>query len=153
VPLEQIANGPVQVNGERRDGAFPETTTALTDSLPQLSFFRAYTPELVGWFNDFGTSGIADANGGMGRIGTTFNTFSFSAPAGADTLPPNLVPFPFLPPPVSSVTEQFFGAAGFDLGNTERCPGANERDPGDGSTPFTDNGTLDCDPSQVPLGP
>jgi phospholipid/cholesterol/gamma-HCH transport system substrate-binding protein len=153
VPLEQIANGPVQVNGERRDGAFPEATTALTDSLPQLSFFRAYTPELVGWFNDFGTSGIADANGGMGRIGTTFNTFSFSAPAGADTLPPNLVPFPLLPPPVSSVTEQFFGAAGFDLGNTERCPGSNERDPGDGSTPFTDNGTLDCDPSQVPPGP
>jgi hypothetical protein len=27
------------------------------------------------------------------------------------------------------------------------------RDPGDGSTPFTDNGTLPCDPDQVPLGP
>ncbi len=34
-----------------------------------------------------------------------------------------------------------------------RCPGTNERDPGDGSTPFTDNGTLPCDPDQVPLGP
>jgi phospholipid/cholesterol/gamma-HCH transport system substrate-binding protein len=153
VPLEEIANGPVQANGAQRDGAFPESTRALTDSLPQLSFFRAYTPELVGWFNDFGTSGIADANGGIGRIGTTFNTFIFSTPAGADTLPPNLVPFPLLPPPVNTVTEQFFGAAGFDLGNLERCPGANERNPGDNSTPFTDNGTLDCDPSQVPLGP
>jgi phospholipid/cholesterol/gamma-HCH transport system substrate-binding protein len=30
-------------------------------------------------------------------------------------------------------------------------PNANERDPGDNSTPFTDNnGTLACDPSQVP---
>jgi len=32
-------------------------------------------------------------------------------------------------------------------------PGANERDPGDGSTPFTDGGALDCDPSQTPVGP
>jgi phospholipid/cholesterol/gamma-HCH transport system substrate-binding protein len=153
VPLEEIANGPVQVNGASRDGAFPESVAALTDSLPQLSFFRAYTPELVGWFNDFGTSGIADANGGIGRISTTFNTFTVSAPPGADTIPPNVVPFPLLPPPVNTVNEQFFGSAGFDLGNTKRCPGANERDPGDGSTPFTDSGTLDCDPSQVPLGP
>ena len=38
-------------------------------------------------------------------------------------------------------------------GNTARCPGANERNPGDNSTPFTDNGQLACDPSQVPLGP
>ena len=153
VPLEEIANGPVQANGAERDGAFPESTASLTDSLPQLSFFRAYTPELVGWFNDFGTSGIADANGGIGRIGTTFNTFTFSTPAGADTLPPNLVPSPFLPPTPNTVTEQFFGAAGFDLGNTKRCPGANERDPGDGSTPFTDGGQVDCDTSQVPTGP
>src|SRR5687768_12625903 len=76
-PLAEIAVGPVQRNGATREGTFPEATTALTDSLTQLSFFRAYTPELVGWFNDFGPqSGIAEANGALPRIGTTFNTFS-----------------------------------------------------------------------------
>jgi phospholipid/cholesterol/gamma-HCH transport system substrate-binding protein len=153
VPLAEIATGPVQRNGARRQGAFPESVQSLEDGLTNLQFFRGYTPELVGWFNDFGTSGIYDANGGMGRISTTFNTFIFSTPAGADTLPPNLTPFPLLPPPAQTATDQFFSAAGFDLNNIRRCPGANERNPGDNSTPFTADGTLDCDPSQVPLGP
>ena len=43
--------------------------------------------------------------------------------------------------------------SGYDVGNVARCPGANERDPGDGSSPFTDGGTLDCDPTQLPVGP
>jgi phospholipid/cholesterol/gamma-HCH transport system substrate-binding protein len=151
VPLSEIAIGPVKANGATRRGAFPESVRSLEDGLPQLEFFRAYTPELVGWFNDFGTSGIYDANGGIGRIGTTFNTFIFSQPEAS----PNLFPFPIPPlaPVAQSVQDQFFSSAGFDTNNLERCPGANERDPGDGSTPFTDNGTLDCDPSQVPVGP
>ena len=61
-------------------GALGESICALQNGLPSLSFFRPYTPELVGWFNDFGTSGVVDANGGIGRIGTTFNTFSVSGP-------------------------------------------------------------------------
>ena len=32
------------------------------------------------------------------------------------------------------------------------CPGSTERDPGDGANPFTDGGTLNCDPSLVPPG-
>ena len=31
-----------------------------------------------------------------------------------------------------------------------RCPGALERDPGDGSAPFTDGGAINCDPDLVP---
>ena len=119
-------------------GAFGETVCSLRNGLPNLSFFRSYTPELVGWFNDFGpTSGIADANGGIVRISTTFNTFTVGLPE-------------LFKDPQSPIVE----LAG--IGGTQkdaRCPGANERDPGDGSTPFTDNGTLACDPSQVPLGP
>ena len=118
-------------------GAFGETVCSLRNGLPNLSFFRSYTPELVGWFNDFGTSGIQDANGGIGRIATTFNTFTVGLPE-------------LFKDPQSPIVE----LAG--IGGTQkdaRCPGANERDPGDGSTPFTDNGTLACDPSQVPLGP
>jgi hypothetical protein len=37
------------------------------------------------------------------------------------------------------------------IGFTRRCPGADERDPGDGSTPFVTAG-FDCDPTQVPPG-
>jgi phospholipid/cholesterol/gamma-HCH transport system substrate-binding protein len=146
-PLSRIALGPVRRDGTgetpdspRRRGAFPESTEALEDSLRQLQFLRAYTPELVGWFDDFSHSGIYDATGGIGRIASSFNQFPVAEP--------NL-PSVFQPPIDTSVV---FGRL-FDTGNTRRCPGANERDPGDGSTPFTDNGRLNCDPSQVPLGP
>ncbi len=52
-------------------GAFGEQICALKDGLPAVAFLRAYTPELVGWFDDFGHSGTIDANGGIGRISTT----------------------------------------------------------------------------------
>jgi len=120
-------------------GAFGESVCSLRNGLPALSFFRAYTPELVGWFNDFGTSGITDANGGIGRIGTTFNGFSGS--------PPNVLGAPLSP------IQQIASTVPSGLKQNERCPGANERDPGDHSTPFTDNGTLPCNPNQVPPGP
>ncbi len=44
-------------DGNFTQGALGESTCALTNGLPALAFFRPYTPELVGWFNDFGTSG------------------------------------------------------------------------------------------------
>jgi phospholipid/cholesterol/gamma-HCH transport system substrate-binding protein len=118
-------------------GAFGESVCALRNGLPSLSFFRSYTPELVSWFNDFGTSGIADANGGIGRISTTFNAFTPGLPD-------------LFKDPLSPIV-QIAGVGG--TGNNARCPGTNERNPGDNSTPFTDNGTLACDPSQVPIGP
>ena len=142
-PLAKIAVGPVRRNGATRQGALPASTRALNGGLPQLAFFRPYltTEGLSGWFNDFGpSSGTYDANGGMGRISTTFNVFSVSA-GGL----PNIFAAPLTPTQVEQ--------GGFKTNNLARCPGANERDPGDGSTPFTDNGTLDCDPSQVPTGP
>ncbi len=128
-----------------RQGAFGEADCALRNSLPVLSHFRAYTPELVGWFDDFSTSGTLDASGGIGRIAGTFNMFTASPSNG----------LPDLLSPVDPA--DLFGAGGsgplIDLGNTSRCPGALERDNGDGSTPFTDGGRLDCDPSQIPVGP
>ena len=140
VPLGEVGVGPVDRNGALREGALPASERALTDGLPILSFFRPYTPELVGWFDDFGHSGVTDANGGIGRISTTFNAFALSGPGGT----PNL-----LAPPLGAADV----ISALDLDNLRRCPGANERDPGDGSTPFTDGGALDCDPSQVPVGP
>ncbi len=135
---EDLEDLRVTADDDFNQGAFGEAVCALTNGLTPLEFFRPYTPELVGWFNDFGTSGQFDANGTLGRISTTFNTFSFSEPG---------VPLVLSPP------ESLEGSPAFSAGNTERCPGNNERDPGDGSTPFTDGGALDCDPSQVPVGP
>ena len=54
----------------------------LPTASPRSPFFRAYTPELVGWFDDFGHSGAIDANGGVARVETTFNTFSVSDATG-----------------------------------------------------------------------
>jgi phospholipid/cholesterol/gamma-HCH transport system substrate-binding protein len=130
-------------------GALGESICALKNGLPSLAFFRPYTPELVGWFNDFGTSGVVDANGGIGRIGTTINTFSFSTPGFPQLNPAGIVPYDQL---LSNPS------LGFTTGQIRRCQGALERDRGDGSTPFTDGGNLSagpggCDPSQVPTGP
>jgi phospholipid/cholesterol/gamma-HCH transport system substrate-binding protein len=119
-------------------GAFGESVCSLRNGLPGLSFFRSYTPELVAWTNDFSpTTGVNDANGGIGRIATTFNAFTPGLPD-------------LFKDPLSPIV-QIAGIGG--TGKSARCPGTNERNPGDNSTPFTDNGTLACDPSQVPLGP
>jgi len=127
-------------------GAFGEQICALRDGRPSIAFLRAYTPELVAWFDDFSHSGTGDANGGIGRIATNFNSFSVSGPE----LAPNVLPNVFGPEALLSPQEVF---EGLTLGQRRRCPGANERNPGDGSTPFTENGELDCDPTQVPPGP
>ncbi len=123
---------------------------SLENSLLNLSFFRAYTPELVGWFDGFGHSGYIDAISGIGRISTAVNTFSLSGPGGT----PNL----------GDVLSSSEIAAAFDTGNLRKCPGANERpvsdiDPSDDSVPFTDGGALtdgrpgDCNPDDVQPGP
>ncbi len=132
-------------------GAFGESVCSFENSLTNLQFFRAYTPELVGWFDDFGHSGVIDGIGGIGRIATTFNSFTVSGPSGFPDL---------LSPPLSGTDLE----AQLDTGNNARCPGGNERpvndiDPSDSSVPFTDGGALtdgepgDCDPSQVLPGP
>ncbi len=49
-----------------------------------LEFARPYTPDLVGWFRDFGQGAANyDANGHFARIQPIFNAFSFADnPAG-----------------------------------------------------------------------
>ena len=125
-------------------GALGEATCSLRNSLPQLAHLRAYTPELVGWFDDFSSaSGVKDASGDLGRVEVTFNAFTPSASGLVDLLSP-LDPGDIL---------KGLGVPSLDVGNHKRCPGSLERDPGDGSVPFTDGGTLNCDPTQLPTGP
>src|SRR4051794_11133565 len=148
-------------------GALGESVCALQNGLPALAFFRPYTPELVGWFNDFGPmSGVDTGTGGVGRIETTVNTFSASTP-GFPVLPlTGALPPPFNVPPFTNpgaITQDLTDllnqpSLGFTTQQWNRCPGALERDRGDGSLPFTDNGNLSagpggCDPSLVPTGP
>ncbi len=134
-------------------GAFGESVCSLSNSLPQLSFFRAYTPELIDWFDGFSHSGVIDANGGQARVHSIFNTFTVSEATGLPAI--GSAPLPISDPTRLEV---------ITTGATQKCPGANERpleaaDPADDSVPFTDAGALtddrvgSCDPDQVQPGP
>lgn len=144
-----VADLEVTADDDYSQGSFGEALCSLRNGHPNLEFFRAYTTELVGWFDGFSHSGYSDALGGIGRVGLTLNTFS-----------PTLSQFPDLTDP-DSPAEQF---AALSVGNVRRCPGGNERPLGEGfaeddSDPFIDDGALtdgipgDCDPSEVQPGP
>jgi phospholipid/cholesterol/gamma-HCH transport system substrate-binding protein len=164
VPLAEIGVGPVNRNGASRQGALPESATALgpdcenctgpsdDGGLDQLAFFRPYLTEeaITGWFDDFSHSGFPDTIGGVGRINATFNAFT-----------PAILPSQI---PLFDVT----GAAGdplglVDAGNARRCPGANVHGTQLSGTettqlnyqgdPYLQGGALDCDPSQTLPGP
>ena len=66
-PLARVALDPRRVNGAVRRGAFPESEEALTESAETFSLLRPYTPDLVGWFEDFSGTGAYDAAGGFSR--------------------------------------------------------------------------------------
>jgi phospholipid/cholesterol/gamma-HCH transport system substrate-binding protein len=119
--------------------AFRNGTQALKKADPVLRFARPYTPDLVGWLRDFGQgSSNYDANGHFARIQPIFNAFQFTDnPAGGVLTP--------IPP-----ADRFDG---FETGQIKRCPGAATQAPADGSAPFTDGGSLDCDPSLRLPGP
>lgn len=146
---EDPADLQVAADDDYTQGSFGEAICSLRNGHENLNFFRAYTPELVGWFDGFGHSGYADAIGATGRVELTVNTFS-----------PTLSLFPDLSDPDSPI-EQF---SALSTGNVRRCPGGNERPlgaavPGDDSVPFTDGGALtdgtpgECDPTKVQPGP
>src|SRR3954453_19877700 len=144
-PLAEIGVGPVDRNGGSRPGALPASADSLKDSLTQLSTLRAYSPELTGWFDDFANSGKADAFGGIGRIAVGANMFSAGPPG---------IPCPSQLDAIGGLCSllnpaQLLGELG--IKDLQRCPGSNER--GLSSGQLTQGGTVDCDPSQVPLGP
>jgi phospholipid/cholesterol/gamma-HCH transport system substrate-binding protein len=115
---------------------------ALAKAQPVLEFARPYTPELIGWFRDFGQGAANyDANGHYARIQPIFNAFQFGDnPAGGVLTP--------IPPSKRM--------DGLQTGVIARCPGAATQRPADGSAPYTDRGNLgpnDCDPSLALPGP
>ena len=119
-------------------GAFGESACALRNGNATLSIFRPYTPELVGWFDDFSHPATFDALGGVGRIGTAFNQFTLSANG-----------LPDLGQPVGPADLLGLGIVQGDL--DDKCPGAQERPiPGseEAGVPYVEP-QLGCDPTDL----
>ena len=111
----------------------PNGVTALKESVPVTAPFGPYSPDLQGFFRDFGeASAYYDANGHYARAVPVFDDFTLGA---NNTLTP--------------VSPQQ-GLEGLKTGQLRRCPGAATQPAADGSSPFVDGGLLSCDPSETP---
>jgi phospholipid/cholesterol/gamma-HCH transport system substrate-binding protein len=78
-PLARVAMDEQRINGANRRGAFPETTDALKAAAPTIAFGRPYTPDFVGWMDDFSTTGGYDALGGFSRAWINFSEILYGA--------------------------------------------------------------------------
>jgi phospholipid/cholesterol/gamma-HCH transport system substrate-binding protein len=114
--------------------ATPVAVQSLQESVPITAFFGPYSPDLAGTLREFGqASAYYDADGHYARLNPVFPDF---APGGGEN---NLVP--------SSAAAAI---APLKTGQLRRCPGGATQPAADGSSPFTDNGLLSCDPTQHP---
>ena len=107
-----------------------------------LEFVRPYIPELVGWFRDFGVGAANyDANGHYARIQPIFNAFQLARACRSARRSSCRC----RSRSASTACRPACCAAA-------RAPPASPRV--DGSAPFRDSGgNLDCDPTQVVVGP
>jgi phospholipid/cholesterol/gamma-HCH transport system substrate-binding protein len=137
--LDRIANQNAERNGADRPGAFPTTIKAFEGTTKQVAFLRPYAPELVGWFDDFSTSGAYDALGNFSRAGLGVNGFTLGPLLNALPIPASL--------------RNLVLSAGTKPMRNNRCPGSIERRAPDGSNPYKPTPDFNCDASQVPIGP
>jgi phospholipid/cholesterol/gamma-HCH transport system substrate-binding protein len=113
--------------------ASPDNVRALEESVPITTLFGPYSPDLGGFIRAFGvTAGYYDANGHYVRAGAVFPNFLLNSEGVLKPAQPSQV------------------IAGLKTGQLRRCPGGATQPASDGSSPFTDNGQLGCDPSQTP---
>jgi phospholipid/cholesterol/gamma-HCH transport system substrate-binding protein len=122
-PLSRVALNDQNVNGATRPGAFPQTTSALNSAAPTIAFSRPYTPEFVGWLDDFSTTGAYDALGGFSRAWINLSELLYGPG-------PKLHQFRRCP-----------GANEMPASDGTNVPSASEA------------AALDCDPSQRSVGP
>ncbi len=112
--------------------ASPEAVKALDQSVPITNFFGPYSPDLIGLFRTFGSlAGYRDATGQYERVSPNFADFKYEGEKLKPTTPEG-------------------GLEGLITKQLRRCPGAATQPAEDGSSPFTDEGLLGCDPSEVP---
>lgn len=121
------------------EGAFKTMVPALTNSTPIIAFGRPYTPELMGWFDDFSATGVIDAGGGIVRAFTAFNVLS---PTGA----PSIIP---LPDRLGNLQR-----GGARIKQYKRCPGGGDVRAADGSNVFSadQQKAMDCTESARAAG-
>jgi phospholipid/cholesterol/gamma-HCH transport system substrate-binding protein len=112
----------------------PNAVKALQESVPLTAFFGPYSPDVQGAVRDFGASaGYYDGDGHYARLSPVFDNFTLGA---------NNTLTPANPPQ---------GLQGLHTHELLRCPGTGATpSPADGSAPFTDEGKLGCNPTQVP---
>jgi phospholipid/cholesterol/gamma-HCH transport system substrate-binding protein len=122
-PLSRVALNDQNVNGASRPGAFPQTTTALTAATPTIAFARPYTPDFVGWLDDFSTTGAYDALGGFSRAWINLSELLYG------------------PGPKTKQYRRCPGANEMPASDGSNVPSAAEV------------AALDCDPSQRSVGP
>ncbi|HYH58020.1 MAG TPA: MlaD family protein [Thermoleophilaceae bacterium] len=145
-PLADIAVDTADRNGERRRGSLAENAIATRDTAPIIAFGVPYTPDLFGWFDDFSTTGAADAATGISRTQTYVNFFTPSTGGlGA----------PLIGPLLETRGEVFKQFTKID--QHKRCPGAAEAPAPDGSNVFNEDERemLDCleeDRATIPNG-
>jgi phospholipid/cholesterol/gamma-HCH transport system substrate-binding protein len=154
LPLSAATVKSVNANGQTRPGAFPESTTALNDSTPELATARPYAVDLTGWFEGYTHPGTIDANGGSSRIAPVIGVGSVENGAL------NLLPA-FTNPTLRSILA-FGGLGGVTgsgpsnpsdsqgilvSGQGDRCPGSMER----GALYYPESG-FPCNSSETPTG-
>jgi phospholipid/cholesterol/gamma-HCH transport system substrate-binding protein len=124
-----FGGGPQDVG--QTDGAFPTSVQAFKDATPAIAFGRPYTPDFLGWLDDFSTTGSYDALGGISRTQVLFNA----------TTPENGIPAVIpLPQRGDAYKSQMH------IGQYKRCPGASEAPAVDKSNVFSpdEQKALDC---------
>jgi phospholipid/cholesterol/gamma-HCH transport system substrate-binding protein len=122
-PLARVAMDTRSINGAGRRGAFPETADALQAAAPTIAFSRPYTPDFVGWLDDFSTTGAYDALGGFSRAWINFSEILYG------------------PGPKTRQFRRCPGANEMPAGDGTNVFSAGEA------------AALDCDPGQRSVGP
>jgi phospholipid/cholesterol/gamma-HCH transport system substrate-binding protein len=113
--------------------ASPDNVKSLEESVPITALFGPYSPDLEGFIRAFGsTAGYYDANGHYTRAGALFP--DFLAGSGGVLKP----------------AEPAQVIQGLKTSQLRRCPGAATQPASDGSSPFSGNAQLGCDPTQTP---
>jgi phospholipid/cholesterol/gamma-HCH transport system substrate-binding protein len=123
------------------EGAFPTMIPALKDSAPIIAFSRPYTPELMGWFDDFSATGVLDAAGGIVRVNLNFNALDATGSV------PSIIPL--------NERLQNLERGGARIKQFKRCPGGGEVRADDGSNVLTadQQKRFDCTDSDRAAGP
>jgi phospholipid/cholesterol/gamma-HCH transport system substrate-binding protein len=133
VPLAASTVRPVNVNGKVRPGAFPQATTALNQTTPEVAVARPYAVDLTGWFEGYSHPGFYEATGIDNRVEVDINAFSLQT--GTLTL-------------LNPLLRTLSNSGLLVSGQGDRCPGSMER----GGLFYPESG-YPCTPSEVPTGP